>query len=283
MKEKIFSQYEQIVMGNWDSYLLPRIAELVAYAALFGVRRSWIHGHDSECNSSGSLKGGSEGLRFHLEDYSSLGAFLEEYTGNTLPSYLPGYGLMPETYRHQVDQLFTDFLSFCRESLLSYLTVEQVNFILSVLGESQEYSLDKADMGDLFEEFDFYDREIRFHEKFQNWSDHLDLAWMVRLGTPIAEQTHQRLEHEQEERKKRYELEKEKAQRLLYLLRKKYRLKHQQDLPDKIERKGPYLHRIQQLLADLAQEDLDLLFLYGPFSHSIKNEASLRHLRRDQK
>jgi hypothetical protein len=106
MRERIFSKYKEFVTRSWDAVLLPKVAEMVAHAVLFEERKALTHDLDPEWDSSGMLEVHSEGRAFPL-DYRRLSDFLDELTGESMPTHMSGCGLHYGAYRDRAGEIFT--------------------------------------------------------------------------------------------------------------------------------------------------------------------------------
>jgi hypothetical protein len=124
--DRIYLKYREEVISGRASALLPLIAELVADAILYGSRRSLSHEGDPEWDCSGSLVAHPEGPEFSLKDYTKLGDFLDEYTGESMPNLISGCGTHHLTYKDQVDSLFSDYLQTCREGWFETIREEEI-------------------------------------------------------------------------------------------------------------------------------------------------------------
>jgi hypothetical protein len=140
--------------------------------------------------------------------------------------------------------------------------------------------VDRWDISELFEELEFFDSEVDLEIAFEQWVKDLDFKWMYKMGEPAARKFHLERERKREEQIKRVDADRDRSKRLFESLKKIYRLKYQVDLPQTVGKSGPCLHQIRQLIHDFDEEDREVLFIYGPFSNSIRDEAQGKRLSR---
>ena len=86
----------------------------------------------------------STGKRLDIHDYSTVKEFLEELTGNTVPTYISGAGLRAETY----EDYFQDLIMRKKYNIAEELFKEETNINTSNMSDEERMIFD--DFNDAF-------------------------------------------------------------------------------------------------------------------------------------
>ena len=212
-----------------------------------------------------------KGYRYNIDDYELVKGFLDEYTGDSEVSCVPGYGLHHTTFEDRYRELVLERLwkEYC-----SYLENNYISEIKSI-GENifdDGYERDLVDtMIDLSYEFDEF--LVEDYERIKNL--------LNEIGNLNAKQTYitgeakakKRLEEERaelEKLSKQKELEKENFLELWNILQEKYKLEYERNIPNRITMSeyvefNDFLDKME-----VTDNGKRLIATYAPVSFSIK-------------
>ncbi|PTM59848.1 hypothetical protein [Desmospora activa] len=107
------------------------IAKWMAYQFLTKNKYEVDHNLDPPWDSSGRLISTNQNLQ--TEDYQTLEQFLEEYNGNSLPSFVSGCGLSHQTFAADLERETSQFIGDELYNLLSQLNQQQLDEIKTFL------------------------------------------------------------------------------------------------------------------------------------------------------
>lgn len=212
-----------------------------------------------------------KGYRYNIDDYELVKEFLDEYTGDSEASCVPGYGLHYTTFEDSYRELILEKLW---KEYFSYLENNYISEIKSI-GENtfdDGYERDLVDtMIDLSYEFDEF--LVEDYERIENL--------LNEIGNLNAKQTYitgeakakKRLEEEWvnlEKLSKQKELEKESFLELWNTLQEKYKLEYERNIPNRIAMSeyvefNDFLDKMK-----VTENDKRLIATYAPISFSIK-------------
>ncbi|MGO0063467.1 hypothetical protein ACTID9_26275 [Brevibacillus fluminis] len=157
--ESISQQIRDKVEGKFQ-ILLNRLAVDLAYDFIFRPKYIVTHEFDSPWDYSGTLLRLDEG--FSLDDYPCIGDFLEEYTGNSIASYISGCGFFHDTYEEKYEQLISEFIFDCYNEVLSHIDVQVlVDLLLKNGCEISED--DKTDIIQTIIDFELFEEVHWYH------------------------------------------------------------------------------------------------------------------------
>lgn len=91
-----------------NNFLL-KLAETFAFKILHGDKYELTYDFDPLYDHSGTLLLSKKG--FEIEDYETLEDFMEEYTGEAIPTYTSGCGFVYETYEKFFYDYIMDYIS----------------------------------------------------------------------------------------------------------------------------------------------------------------------------
>lgn len=115
-----------------ENTLLNKIAEKVVYWFLKGEKYDIDYSQNVPYDCSGEIYMVSE--KFDKNDYSSLGDFLDEYTGNREATYCSGCGWGYPTYGDELDYFLTELLCEIYEECFNFLLAENPSVITAITG-----------------------------------------------------------------------------------------------------------------------------------------------------
>lgn len=127
-----------------------------------GVKYKITHEFDPEWDCSGKLILCEEKSNFNIEDYGTVWEFFEEYTGNSEPTFISGFGMHHETYddvySHWVEKELEDTHHHYLKSMGFQLLL---NLAKEAMGETyiKNYTIDNIDqlIFDLCEDIEEFD------------------------------------------------------------------------------------------------------------------------------
>src|SRR5690625_2480567 len=87
------------VVKETENEIMKLFPPLISYDLMTNLKLNISHDADPEWDHSGILYTNFPNENFDVADYESVDDFLEEYTGNSIATYVSHYGLHHETYR----------------------------------------------------------------------------------------------------------------------------------------------------------------------------------------
>lgn len=251
-----------------EEEVLKEFPEIFAYDIL---THRVSHLSDPPWDSSGSLFRDHKRDRYNIDDYELVKEFLDEYTGDSKASCVPGYGLHHTTFEDSYREWILEKLW---KEYFSYLENNYISEIKSI-GENtfdDGYERDLVDtMIDLSYEFDEF--LVEDYERIENL--------LNEIGNLNAKQTYitgeakakKRLEEEWaklEKLSKQKELEKESFLELWNILQEKYKLEYERNIPNRIAMSeyvefNDFLDKMK-----VTDNGKRLIATYAPVSFSIK-------------
>ena len=245
------------------------------------------HDNDPPYDHSGMLL--STGKPLQYDDYDTIGDFLKEYTGETVPSFISGCGLSHTTYDEHFsekigetyDQVIYEFLSTLDENVLNLMFSESclkndyIKARQSKDFDEIEYLLGEiADYYELvYKAWDIQEMTMKNIRKkrFKTWYNRLgeSVRKQVLLDREIAQQKH-------EEAQIRISNDKQELSVVWNRLSQTYISVYQEEIPKRIE-SPQYPEFMKFLKANGIKGHLfELIALYAPISFSNKVTDKLR-------
>lgn len=155
-------KYKDILNEDCLDYFFGIAKDIVRAGLESGEKYKTI---ESDCpwDSSGEIEKIYHSL--NPGDYECVSDFLEELTGERIPTFESGCGWHFQTYSDLLDSAIEDFALKRRESFISGLTEAEVNLIKPGL----DWPLGRDDEFDVFEALDLWFIEAEFRERIHEW------------------------------------------------------------------------------------------------------------------
>lgn len=272
------------VVRQIESEIMQSFPSLLAYDLLTGRKQYLTHDFDPPWDYSGTLISHSENTSYKVADYEKVEDFLQEYTGNTIASYISNYGLFHETYENKysnwVEEKYRDahycyFNEFGQESLET--------LVVDILGKSY-LDHNNDDSNDLIESLvtqveEFEDLSFLHAERLCSKLMGMDLLLVYKLGEQKAKEKIHRKRAESERVTKLMKDEKDAFHKRWPLLEKKYKLSFQKPFPNRIEMSDfeAFEHFLDQ--NHVSKEERALIAKHAPisFSNTVSNKLTAKN------
>ena len=149
MKEKLVKELNAYIESK-KPLIRQAVATEFASTILYNTKVAITHSLDPPWDRSGIAIITDE--KFRLEDYDTLSDFLNEYNGNTTPSYESGCGFYHDTYSDSFGQIIFDMLceyyGECFDKLM-----DDKSEALSIISQAYYPKSSSLDRDDLFEAY----------------------------------------------------------------------------------------------------------------------------------
>lgn len=232
------------VVKQVEAEIMQSFPYLLSYDLLTGRKQKLTHDFDPPWDYSGTLISTPGNTSYNVADYEKVGDFLQEYTGNTIASYISNYGLLHETYEEKHSKWGEDKFRDAHYDYFNKLGKETLEtLIVDILGKSYlDYDGDEheEDLNDLTEILityvdEFEDLSFSYAESLYSKIMDMDLLLVYKLGEPEAKEDIHRQRVECERAEKLMREEEEAFYKWWPLLEKKYKLSFQKPFPKRIE------------------------------------------------
>ncbi|MDY0406069.1 hypothetical protein P5G51_012320 [Virgibacillus sp. 179-BFC.A HS] len=176
-----------------ETEIMQLFPPLLSYDLMTGNKRYISHDFDPPWDHSGTLISCSTNVNFNLADYEKVGDFLEEYTGNSVATYISRHGLFHETYRDKYSEWFEeqyrnahyDYFNKLGNEVLELLAMEIYDKdYLEQNGNDTNYLINE--LIDEVEEFE--DMAFLHAEDLCSKISEMDLLLVYKLGEPEAKE-----------------------------------------------------------------------------------------------
>ncbi|MDF2725769.1 MAG: hypothetical protein K0Q59_5447, partial [Paenibacillus sp.] len=172
---------------------------------------------------------------FVIEDYSKVEDFLEEYSGQTIASYVSGCGLFNQTYEDKYEEIINNFVTECYKEVLSEIDEKHLIALLLEHG----YEVIEEEKNEIIETVTFagiIDEPFLFHYELLDRIKACDFKFMFLLGRDQAIKKHTSNLAEEKKERERINAESEVAQQLWSRIGERFQLQNKHSL-QKIEMK----------------------------------------------
>jgi len=219
-KESISHQIKDRVDSKLQ-VLLEQISVELAYDFMFSRKYEVSHDVDPPWDYSGrliQLNGG-----FSFEDYNCIGDFLEEYSGETTPSFVSGCGFFHTRYEEKYGYMIQEFIYECCKEVLSEAGEE---CLLQLLLE-QGYEVSEEELKDIIQmvmDIELFDEPSWYYVDILDQIKPINFKLMVLRGKREAIQRHNDKEKRDKEQGERLIAEQLAAECLWSKLLKLYKL-----------------------------------------------------------
>lgn len=286
--ELLIAKTKGIASQNKHTYILE-VSEWAARVFIEGTRKEVTHYYDPPWDSSGQLV--ETGKPFSLEDYTTLGSFIEnEYNGMTEASYLSGCGLFHRTYWDNFEELTRSWVIQQLETALKSLSlqyeqplkeyIKEINYLdeeANTIEDMMTVLIDENDIVDLL----LYGYSFELMTEIQE----MDFTFLVKKSESMMRE---KVEKERMEAIRQAELQDKQrktdnqiAERIWNELAEEHKTRYQKNIPSYIDR--PYFKIfIYPLLQDMIKsgtnrEDIKKLaqFYSHLFSNSVSSDFSM--------
>lgn len=278
--KKIESELKEVI--KWvDTEIKQSFPSLLSYDLLTGRKRYISHNFDPQWDHSGTLFSYSKNANFDLADYEKVEDFLEEYTGNSVATYISHHGLSHETYREKYSDWFGEQYRNAHYDYFYNLGSEVLGpLMLDIHGNDY---LEQYDTDDLINELideveEFEDMSFLHAERLCSKINEMDLLLVYKLGEPKAKERLLQKQIERENATIQMRDEEDAFRKRWLLLEKKYRLTFQKPFPKRIEMRDfeTFKHFLDQ--QHVSKEERALITKYAPISFSNSVFYKLRHV-----
>jgi hypothetical protein len=218
-----------------------------------------------------------------MEEYEKVEDFLEEYTGNSVATYISRHGLAHETYREKYLEWFEEQYRDAHYDYFNKLGSEVVE-LLAMKVYGKEYIEQNTNdtnylinvLIDEIEEFE--DMSIPHAEDLCSKIGEMDLLLVYKLGELEAKERLLQEQIETENVTRQMRDEKAAFHKRWLLLEKKYRLAFQMPIPERIEMSDfeIFKHFLDQ--HHVSKEERTFIAKYAPISFSNAVLNKLRHI-----
>lgn len=280
--KKIECELKEVVK-KIETEIMQLLPPLLSYDLMTGSKRYISHDLDPPWDHSGTLFSCSTNGNFKLADYEKVEDFLEEYTGNSVATYISRHGLCHETYREKYSGWLEEQYHNAHYDYFNKLGSEVLKLLAKDIYDKDylEQSDNDTDylINELIDEFEeFEDMSFLHAEDLCSKISEMDLLLVYKLGEPEAKE---RLLQEQikiENITRQMRDEKEVFHKRWLLLEKKYKLVFQKPFPERIEMPDfeIFKHFLDQ--HHVSKEERALIAKYAPISFSNAVINKLRHV-----
>lgn len=268
--QDIQSIYEDRITKNYNN-LLDIIAEKFAYSILYCSKFTVNHDDDPPYDCSGILKNTRLGL--DIEDYKSLGDFLEEYTGDSYPSFVSGCGIRQQQYNEIFSEIVYSFVyETINDMVRDFIDDNNEDFfnLINVYGDIDfnNDNIEILDISDIiYEEFDMIDAYIDFNIMCD--LEKLDTKLLYKRGVDKAKYRKNQERIEAEKNRIRIEEERSIADKSYSKIEKLYKIRFNKDLT-KVDRTDLENYRkfMKLIKANLSRKEINLIGEYKSSSFS---------------
>ncbi|MCG7337036.1 hypothetical protein MHZ95_17385 [Sporosarcina sp. ACRSM] len=239
--EKLISSIEaelKETVRRTEKELMTLFPSRLSYDLLTGQKRYLSHELDPPWDHSGHLFTKLGDARFTIEQYGKVGDFFEEYTGNSIASFVSGCGLFYETYEEKYEGWMEEQFRDAHNTVLQSKDDEDLSMLTRAAFGVDSFDPNDKDflVDDLQNTFDELEDFSFLHaENLRMKISAMDLRFVFKLGEKQAKKRIYMEKLRMEQRAKQIELEKAAFNKLWSLLEKKYRLVYQKPFPKRIE------------------------------------------------
>lgn len=268
--KRIESELKEIVQKT-ETEIMKLFPPLLSYDLMTSFKRYISHEANPPWDHSGSLYTSFPDVNFDLADYEKVEDFFEQYTGNSMATYISHHGLHHETYREKYTDWFEEQYRNAHYGYLRSLESDVLS-LLAMETYGDDY-LDQNDtdwlINDLIDEIEGFEDDAFIHaEALCSKISEMDLLFVYKMGEKEAKERilQEHIAHENAVRQ--LKVEKEAFCKRWVLLEKKYRFAFQKPFPKRIEM--PEFEAFKQFLDQhhVSKEERVLISKYAPISFS---------------
>jgi hypothetical protein len=156
------NKYQDFLNENYKDLIKNKVREIVGSGLESGEKFEIVQS-DCPWDSSGELEKIGDHLR--IEEYEYVTDFLEELTGERIPTFESGCGWHFETYQDLLNSVMDELNLEKREIFLGGLKKDDVQLIKSDLS----WPLDREGKFEVFEALEFWLIEAELCSKIEEW------------------------------------------------------------------------------------------------------------------
>ncbi|MDF2653474.1 MAG: hypothetical protein K0Q73_9279 [Paenibacillus sp.] len=219
-KESISEQIRERIEDKLH-LLIDKLAVDLAKDFMFSPNYIVTHEYDPSLDCSGTLVTLNE--RFSLKDYTCVGDFLQEYTGQSTASYMSGCGIFHAKYEEKYESLISEFIFDCYGEVLSEIDDKHLLELLLTYG----YGVTEGDKSDIIQavtDVEMFEEPFWYHFDILEQIKPISFEMMFLRGKDKAIKQYDNQMQLIKERQDRMNHEKEVAEKLWHRLQKMYKL-----------------------------------------------------------
>ena len=231
------------------------------------------HDYDPPWDQSGTLFKCSTNEGFQVANYDTVENFFNEYTGNSVASYVSHHGIFYETYGENYFNWFVEKYRNTQYDYFKKLGHEVLDLLAKDIYEKNYWETKDLEINDLIyglidEIEEFEDMLFHYAEVTCSKIRMMDVHLIYKLGEQEAKEQIVQEQIERKKAEKQMRDEKEAFLKRWQLLENKYRLVFQKPFPKRIEM--PDFEAFKNFLDqhDVSKEERGLIAKYAPISFS---------------
>lgn len=201
----------------------------VADAILYGDRYEHHLPSDAIFDYSGELRKKEGG--FNLSNYSTVGDFLEEYTGEREASFCSGYGWNYTRYENNLERMAMEFIGDVAQKTCNKIVEENKDFVIEIIGCNDLDNLGDELLTYIYEDHDCYDNMIQGYEVLENITE-LPLEILYNEGEFQAKRNKQEANKKAKQRAEKISVYKDRATILYARLAELYKKAYNKDIKE---------------------------------------------------
>lgn len=270
LEKVIRERIQHFVRENIENYR-QQVAEWFATIILTETRKAWFEVPPAyePYDRSGDVEDTKQ--NFSLKDYKKMSDFLEEYTGEKTPTYTSGYGWSFITYEEELEEL-TDRWVFevALSSVVKDLIREKDSYLktwienLKNTGNNKDKMVIDIDSPDIYHinayVYDLLgdkgDSMVEISAELRQSLMDMQPKILFSRGKKEAQENLNQRATEREEKIKNNEVKKEKVVKLWEKIKKMYKLRYAEEMPEKVEM-SDYKNKLKPLLIALRDEGVE--------------------------
>ena len=226
-----------------EQELFKDVASEFAYQILYESKYYVTHRDDPPWDCSGETCRDERG--YDINNYETLGDYLEEYNGNSEASFVSGCGLFHKTRKDDFEEILDEHAAlWVKEATKDIITSEDKNKFLEFLFELKYTDIDDSEILSAQNDDELVDAifnglygecNIDLISEQMDRLEKLNTRFLYGKGEKIAQEQRALEIKIEKEKAQQEEIEKQQANTIWEKVKKLYKLQKQKEIPVKIE------------------------------------------------